>query len=158
MRISPETNQLIVGHVGIRSDQLLDTSAWVSLENAAGVLITVIHYYGGNTSEVLTVHEGTTAAGTTAITTKAEFQIWIATDLATSQTLVRQTDGITYTINTGSGKNQMVCFYVPASNLSQGYSWVQLGATGGHAASITTVLYQLDGGRYQQTTPPTATA
>ena len=137
-----ENNPIQMGHEPVRADQLLDTSAWFDMSKAHGLYIVVSHYRGGDTNLVLSVHEGTAASGTTAITTGAEFPIWVATAALTDPTLVRQTDALGYTINTNLyTTSQVVVFYIDAAILSAGYRYVQLGATGGNAASIASVLY-----------------
>jgi len=145
-----ESNPIVVGHEPVRSDQLLDTSAWYDMSKSDGVYIVVVHYRGGDTSQVLTVHEGATAAGTTAITTGAEFPIWVATSALTDATLVRQTDAVTFTIDTATYTGtELVVFYIDGSILTNGYRYIQLGASGGNASSITTVLYIPKGLRFQ---------
>lgn len=147
---SPDIIGIQMGHEPCAANGLLDTSAWCDLSKAKGVYILVQHYTGGNTDVVLTVHEGTAASGTTAITTGAEFPIWVCASALTDATLVRQTDALTYTIDadvlTGSC---FVLFYIDASILSAGYRYVQLGASGGHASSIIAVTYLLSGMRFQ---------
>jgi len=157
MKISPETHPIIWGYGPGPSDTLADTADWIKLNGADGVMINVIEIGNNATDLVLTVHEGTTNSGTTAITTGAEFPIWINTDCSASDTAVRQTDGITYTI-VHSAVAKLIQFYIPASILSDGYDWIQLGSADGHATNIVCVFYQLDGVRYQQATPPTAIA
>jgi hypothetical protein len=150
MNSFPEIYGIQMGHEPVAADALADTSAWCDLSKCEGVYIVVSHYRGGDTDVVLTVHEGTAASGTTAITTGAEFPIWVATDALTDPTLVRQTDAITYTIDTGvyTG-SQIVVFYIDGSILSAGYRYVQLGCSGGNAASYISVTYFLAGMRYQ---------
>jgi len=134
------------GHEPAACDAIADTSAWCDLSKAKGVLITFLHYRGGDTDWVLTVHEGATAAGTTAITTGAEFPIWVCTDALKDPTMVRQADGITYTIDTGvyTG-SQIVQFYIDAAILTAGYRYVQAGCSGGNASSVAAILYQYVG-------------
>ncbi|NLT65777.1 MAG: hypothetical protein GXX84_04165 [Acidobacteria bacterium] len=159
----PETFPIILGHEPAASNAVADTSDAICLKGANGVLIIVTEYTaGGDTDLVLTVHEGDTAAvaaaGTYPITTGAEFPIWVNTDCATSDAMVRQTDGLGYTIDATTTKNYMVAFYIPAAILTSGRDWVALGTSGGNAGNIASVIYILDGARYKQTTPPTAIA
>jgi len=157
MKLCPETFPIIQGHEPAAADAIVDTSDWICLKNCAGVLITVHHYSGGgDTDMVLTVHEGATGTGTSQLATA--FPIWVNTDTSASDAMVRQTDAVTYTIDTGAGKDQIVQFYISASILTATYDWIQLGTSGGNAANYASVIYQLDGARYQQTTPPTAIA
>jgi hypothetical protein len=156
-KLTCETYPVILGHEPIASNALADTSDWISLEGAKGVLITIIELYTvAANALVLTVHQGATGAGTTAFATGAEFKIWSNLDCATSDTMVRRTDAVTYTLTgTGAGSFNLCQIYVDASLLTNGYKWVQLGASDGDAGNLVTVLYQIEGGRYQQTTPPT---
>ena len=148
---NPDIIGIQMGHEPVLANSLGDGSAWCDLSKAKGVYIVVSHYRGGDTDVTLTVHEGTTAAGTTAITTGAEFQIWVATDALNDPTLVRQTDALTYVINTGTCTgSQVVIFGIDASILTAGYRYVQLGCSGGNVASIISVTYLLSGMRYQQ--------
>ena len=157
MIITPETLPVRVGIGPTATNGIADTCDWISLENADGALITIVHVGntgGGGGSLVCTVHQGTTGAGTLAITTKQEFQIWINADCTASDTMVRQADGVTYSI-VPAAVTQVVQFYIRASTLTQGYKWIQLGTAGGDASNTAAVIYQICGARYQQTTPPT---
>jgi hypothetical protein len=147
---NPEIQGIQMGHEPVSADALGDTSAWADLSKCNGVYIIVSHYRGGDQDVILTVHEGTAASGTTAITTFAEFPIWVATSALVDPTLVRQADGLGYTIDTGvyTG-SQIVVFYIKGADLSAGYRYVQLGCSGGHASSIISVTYLLDGMRFQ---------
>jgi hypothetical protein len=152
-----ETNPRIWGYGPGASASLGDTAAWVCLKNAKGVWIYVTEIGNNATDLVLTVHEGTTAAGTTAITTGAEFPIYHNLLTTTADTWTRETDAVTYTI-THTAVAKQINFYIDASKLTQGYDWIQLGTTGGHATNIVYVEYQLVGIRYAQAAPPTAIA
>lgn len=160
-KLTCETYPVILGHEPCISSELVDTADWISLEGAKGVLITVMeHYHVAANDLVLTVHQGTTGSGTTALAAGQEFQIWSNLACETSDVMVRRTDAVTYTLtpSAGAGGNGMVQFYVDASLLTNGYKWVQLGASIGDAGNFVTVLYQIEGGRYQQATPPTYVA
>ena len=152
----PECLPIIQGHEPVIETSLDDTSGWVKLTNAKGVYIIISTYGGaGVTDLVLTVHEGATGAGTSELTTV--FPIWANTDCATSDTMVRQTDAYTYTIDNALQDNQLVVFYIDGSILTAGYDWIQLGSTGGFATNYVDVLYILEGARYKQVTPPSGT-
>jgi len=160
--LTPENVPTIFGAM-IRSDQLLDTAVPVNLKNAKGCLITVIHKTGGNTDQVLTVHEGASAAvataGTYPITTGAEFPIWTTLIAGTSDIPIRQTNGLGFTVDADVHTGTcVVMFYIDASKLTAGRTWIAVGSTGGHLSSISAVIYQLDGYRYQQASTLTAIA
>jgi hypothetical protein len=163
MRLTPENYQIVEGHEPVASNALADTSCAVSLENANGVLILIHEDYAVDANSlVLTVHEGATKAvaeaGTYPLAAKSEFQIWSKIDAQTTDTWTRETDAVTYTINGTAGDNVLVAFYVSASCLTNNRMWVHLGAAAGDVGNLVSVLYILDGGRYQQMTPPTAIA
>jgi len=152
-----ETNPRIWGYGPGPSDVLNDTADWVKLTNAQGCWIYVTEIGNNATSLVLTVHEGATAAGTTALTTGAEFPIYTNLLTTTADTWTKQTDAVTYTITPAATASQ-VNFYIDSSILTEGYDWIQLGTSGGHASNIVYVEYQLVGLRYKSATPPTAIA
>jgi len=160
MNLCPETFPIIQGHEPVASNALA-TCDYISLKNAKGVMI-LVHQYGGAgvTNLVLTVNEATdiTPTGATALIAGAEFQIWVNADTSLTDTMVRQTDAVTYTIDTGAQKDQIVAIYIDASILSAGFDCVALHSTGGFATNLVSVTYILDGARYQQETPPTAIA
>jgi len=161
MRFTPENFQIVEGHEPAASNGLADTSDAICLRGANGVLILVHEDYAVDANSlVLTVHEGATAAeaaaGTYPLTSGSEFQIWVNLTAESADTWTRQTDGLTYTINGAAGNNVMVAFYVSASCLTNGRDWVHLGSTDGDAGNIVSVIYVLDGLRYQQSAPPTA--
>jgi hypothetical protein len=157
---SPETNPIITALAPQAASTIADVADWVCLKNAKGCYIVVQYGGAGDTDPVFTVHEGATGTGTTAITTGAEFPIWKNEACTTTDALTRATDALTFTIdgNKSGGTIQLFVMYVPASILSAGYDWIQLGSTAGNAASFVSALYILDGERYQQGTPPTAIA
>lgn len=169
MRITPENYQIVEGHEPVASDALADTSCAVCLENADGVLIIIHEDFAVDANQlVLTVHEGATKAEAEAGTYPlaaasagvkgSEFKIWSKIDAQTTDTWTKQPDAVTYTINGTAGDNALVAFYVSASCLTNGRKWLHLGASAGDAGNLVSVLYILDGGRYQQTTPPSAIA
>jgi hypothetical protein len=157
----PETFPIIEGHEPIDAASLVDTCRAVSVANAKGVLILVQYHANSNVDTLLTVHEGETAveavAGTHVLTTGQEFAIWAIAAAQTDNTWVRQTDGLNYTIDANVVTHCLVAFYIPASILTAPCHYVHLGSdTGG--TGIISVLYILDGERYQQVTPPEAIA
>lgn len=166
MRISPETFPIITCLAPCAASATGDSGDSVNLEGANGVLIIAQHSGTNDNDVTLTVHEGATAAvaktGTYPLVVESgttrgqEFKIWINTSVAASDALVRQSDGVSYLINSDAGGNFMVVFYVSASSLTNGRSWINVGFDAGHASNFLCITYILDGGRYQQTTPPTA--
>ena len=152
MQISPETNPLIWGAGPLASASLGDTSDWVCLKGCEGMFIFVTEIGNNATDLVLDhVHQGIvngTSGAVPVLTTGQEFPIWLNLLTTTTDHWVRQTNALTYTIgHTAIAK--MVAFYIPSDLLTPGYSWIQLGTSGGHATNIVTVHYQPVGVRFK---------
>jgi hypothetical protein len=163
--LCPETMPTILAFASctLHDNDIDDTCDAICLKNAKGVLVTFISdTAGGDTDLTITVHEGESAAeaaaGTHALTTGQEFPIWYVHDCATSDAFVRTTDAVTYDIDATGGHFKLTQIYISAAILTEGRPWVHVGTSGGHAANVTFIIYQLDGARYQQETPPTAIA
>jgi len=159
MFLCPENFPTYQAHEIETADAVDDGSDWISLEGAAGCLITIMHYYAADLDLVCSVHESDDGTGTTAIT--AVMPIWVNLNTASTDaainTMVRQTDAATYTLDTGTNAtNNIIMMYVDASILTAGYSWIQLGTSGGHASNYLSATYTLDLSRYKQETPPNA--
>jgi len=165
MILCPETFPVILGHEPISASSMAMTCDSVHLKNAAGVLI-LINQSGvsASTPLILTVNEGATDAVCKAATnplaaaSSQSFMIWSNMDAGTNDTMVRRSDAVTYTMTTSAGDLNQVCFYVPASVLSDGMEYINLGSSAGHTSNIVGVTYILDKPRYKQVTPPTAVA
>jgi len=159
MILCPETYPTYQAHEIETADAVDDTSDWICLKEAAGCLITIVHFYAADLDLVLHVHEGKTGTGTTQITDT--FPIWVnfntaSTDAAVN-TMVRQTDAASFTLDTGTyATNNIIMFYIDASILGDNYDWIQLGTSGGHATNYMAATYTLDMGRFSQATPPNA--
>jgi len=156
-----ETNPLIWGYGPGASSALGDTADWICLKGAKGAFIYITEI-GNNATDLILdhVHQGIvngTQGTIPALTTGQEFPIYYNLLTTTADTWTRAADGLTYTIvHTAVAK--MVAFYISAAKLTDGYSWIQLGASAGHATNIVSVHYQLVGTRFKQATPPTAIA
>ena len=161
MRFSPETFPIIEGHEPAASDAIAGTCNELCLKNANGVAIIVHEDFAVDANHlVITIHLGQTAAEALAGTTVlgVNFPAWACVHSGTTDALVRQTDAATYTMdNVTAGNNSIWVFYVSAALLAGGgYDWIQPDFAAGDAGNIASVLYILDGARYQQTTPPSS--
>lgn len=162
MKISPESNSVIMCHEGIAASAMDMGAQAVNLKNANGVLFILSHATGDDVDLVLTVNEGATAAecnaATYPLTTGAEFKIWVTANCATTDVPARQADAVTYTVDAGvlTGTS-LVQIYVPAAALTAGRTFVSVGSTGG-GTGLVSLFAILDGVRYQQGTPLTAIA
>lgn len=165
MILCPETNPVILGHEPVASSALADGTDSIKLTNADGVMIIINQDAStGSSALVLTIHEGATdaicKAGTNALAAASSqsFMIWANMDAAVNDIMVRESDGITYTMTTSASDLNLVIFYVPASVLTDGMPYLNVGSTGGHASNLVSITYVLDKARYKQVTPPTAVA
>lgn len=160
MILCPETYPIVEAHEPAASNAIAGTCNEIYLGNANGVAIIVHEDFAVDANHlVLTVHEGQTAAealaGTSAIATA--FMGWFCVASQTSDAMVRQTDAITFTLDgVTAGNNSLYFFYIPAAILTDLYDWIQVDFAAGDVGNIASVLYQLDGVRYQQETPRSA--
>lgn len=114
------------------------------------------HVTQGNAATILvSVLQAVDASGTSS---KAgpTCQIWRNLDVATNDTLVRDTDAATYTTDAGV-KNKIVIFEFDTTALDQanGFKYVTISTGASNVANITAASIELIGQRYQQATPPT---
>ena len=160
--LSPETYPIIEGHEPALSNAIAGTCNEVYLGNANGCLIIVHEDFAVDANHlVLTIHEGQTAAealaGTSVLGATQTFMGWFCVASQTSDAMVRQTDAATFTLDgVTAGNNSLYAFYIPSAILSDGYDWIQPDWAAGDGGNYASVLYILDGARYQQETPPSA--
>ena len=130
MKISPETHPIVTCIAPCAASVTGDSGDSVNLEGYDGALIIIQHGGTSDNDMTFTIHEGATAAvaktGTYALaaesapTSGQEFKIWKNTAVSVSDTLVRQTDGVSVLVDSDLGTNQMIVFYVSASCLPPG--------------------------------------
>lgn len=131
------------------------TGDYVSLKNASRVFV-VVHLTQGNAATVaLTLEKATAVAGTGSTAITSVVPIWSNLDTATSDTLVRRTDAVSYTTDAAL-KNKMVVFDVDAASLGGDYTCLVVKTGASNVANITQAMYYLVGERYPQVTPPAA--
>lgn len=128
----------------------------VSMKNFHKGWFVIIHTGAADTDLTLALYEATdVAAGTNAAVTTT-VPIWADTNMGTSSdTLVRQTDAYSYTIDTGLYPNQLVVMEIDPAILSSGYDCVYLADTDGNASNTCTILF-LGQSRFPQASLPTA--
>lgn len=129
------------------------TGDYVSLKNANRAFV-VVHVAQGNAATMaITIEKATdvAATGSTAITTVVP--IWANEDCATSDTLVRQTDAVSFTTSAAL-KHKVVVFQIDPATLGA-YDCITVKTAASHADNLTSAIYLLDE-RYKQATPPTA--
>ena len=116
----------------------------------------VVHTGSTDTDLTLALYEATdVAAGTNAAITVA-VPNWLDADAGTtSDTLVRQTDAYSFTIDPLTQNGVLYVIEVDPAILSSGYDCVYLADTNGNASNICTILFA-GLPRYKQASLPTA--
>ena len=130
---------------------------YICTKNAHKVWFVIQHYGGGgDTDLVLSLTEATdVAAGTTSAITET-FPIWSDTTAGTSSdTMSRQTDAYSYTIDTGAGADYLTVFEWDPCKHTDGYDCVTVSDSGGNASNIVSVLAVI-AERYPADQPPSA--
>lgn len=130
---------------------------YICCKNAHKVWFVIQHYgAGGDTDLVLSLTEATNvAAGTTSAVT-ATFPIWAdATAGTASDTMTKQTDAASYTIDTGASTDHLVVIEWDPAKHTAGYDCVTISDTGGNVGNYVSVLAIIHQ-RYPQATPPSA--
>jgi len=136
----PEAFKIVQGHEPAVGSALLNTSDVVSCKNFKKLWAILSMDYVDNVDLVVTWNESTdVAAGTSAAITET-CPIWGNIDTATADLLARKTDAITFTMDTGAGKNQLWIVEWDPAKFSDGYDCFQIRMSGA-GASIVDVLY-----------------
>lgn len=76
--------------------------------------------YGADADCVITWYEADNVAKDNPVLMTKSLQIWAATDIDTSNALIRQTNAANYTIDTTAGKSQTVRFKIDPTQVSVG--------------------------------------
>ena len=122
--------------------------------NLAKRCFVVVHMTQGNAAQsAITIEQATAAGGTnhTAITNAVP--IWSNLACATSDTLVRRTAAVSYTLDVGVA-HKIVVFEIDPATLADGYNWINVIVGASNAANIASAMYIFTDLRYQQATPP----
>lgn len=127
---------------------------YVSLKNAHHAWIIVDITQGNAATIAITVEKATKVDGTgsTAITTSVP--IWSNAATGTSDTLVRQTNAVSFTTSAALASKQVI-FQIDPATLGEGYDCICVKAGASNAANVISATYMLQT-RYPQATPPTA--
>lgn len=129
----------------------------ISCKDAHKIWFVISHYSGGgDTDLVLSLVESTDVAGSTTTAVTATFPIWSDANAGTtSDTLVKQTDAASYTIDTGAGTDYLVVIEWDPAKHSSGYDCIKLSHSDGNASNVVNAL-AIIATRYPQGTPPAA--
>lgn len=132
------------------------TGDYVCLKNYAKCYA-IVHINQANAAPVaITIENATVVAGTDSAAITTTVPIWANEDCATSDTLVAQTAAVGFTTSAAQ-KHKTIVFEIDPNNLSLANAdCITVKTAASNAANITSAIYVLVPGRYNQCTPPTA--
>lgn len=132
------------------------TGDYVSLKNAVMAWVEVAITQGNAATIALTIEQATAVAGTSSKAITVTVPIWSNLDTATSDTLVRRTDAVSYTTD-AAVKNKQVLFQIdPATlDIANGFDCITVKTGASNVANLTGARYWIQSA-YQQATPPAA--
>lgn len=132
-------------------------SDWVSMKNYGMCFILVSLTQGNAATVALTPLQATAVAGTGSKAIANAVPIWSNLDTSLTDTLVRQTDAVSYTTD-AAVKNKQVVFMIDATQLdvANNFDCVSITTGASNAANITAVNFFLAEPRFNNATPPSA--
>jgi len=154
----PENLKLAIGAntTAIVAANALSTGDYISMKNVHKAWCVVIHDGANDTDLTLEFSEATSVAGGSAADVTATFPIWLDSDAGSgSDTLVRQTDAATVTIDPATQNPVMVVMEWDPAKHTAGYDCVAIKGNNGHASNNVCALWFLET-RYPADQPPTA--
>lgn len=133
------------------------TSDWVSLKNYGRAYIQVDITQANAATVAITLLQATAVAGTGSKAHTVTVPIWANEATATTDTLVRQTDGLSFTTSAALA-NKMIIFQIDPRFLDVANNFDCIAFTTGasNAANITHATFLLTDPKFSQTTPPSA--
>jgi hypothetical protein len=134
------------------------TSIYITLKNARKATIVFHVAQGAANTILLSPLQATAVAGTGSKALTNACPIWVCSDEATIETLVRATDATTYTTTAGTTHKIVVFEIDPALHMDMANAFDCIGiSTGASSASNLTEAIAYLEMDYEQATPPTAT-
>lgn len=151
----PEFFKLVDGLPGCLTTNSGKTSDCISLKTATRVTVVVeLNQAVGHATQIV-LRQSTDVAATGAKVLTNVVPIWANEDCAASDTLVRKTDAVNYTV-TNDVKKKLIVFQVEPADLdvANGFDCLDLTISdSSQATNFANVLFIVES-RYQQTTPP----
>lgn len=126
------------------------TADYVSLKNV-GMAYVLVHINQANAATVaITIEQASAVAGTGSKPITISQPIWVNQDCASSDTLVRQNDGVGFTTSAAIAQ-KLVVFQIDPATLDQanGFNCITVKTGASHADNITSALYVLADYRQQ---------
>jgi hypothetical protein len=149
----PEKYKIVQGYCGQGTTALVTTDA-VSLKNCQRAWIVVNLDTTASSPCALTPLRATAVAPVGGVALANVVPIWVNADVATSDTLVRDTDAVNYTTNADALYKQVI-FEIDPANLGGAYDCIYMTVGALAATEAMCVEFFLET-RYAQATPPSA--
>ena len=152
----PEYNKIVTALAPVTTNSATEGD-YVSLRNAKRCSVVVSLTQAATHATAITIEQATVVAGTDSKAISVVVPIWANEDVATTDTLVRQTDAVSYTVDTAA-TNKLVIFQIDPSTLdvANGFDCinVQLAASS-EATNFVSANYFLEA-KYGMETGPSA--
>lgn len=150
-------NCKVLGILKPATDAAGRTGRYVSLKNMHKAWIIAYIDQGNAATIALTPKQASAVAGTGSKVLANNVPIWSNLDIATSDVLVRQTDGTAYTTDAGVKEKQVIFQIDPASlDMANGFDCIALTTGASNVANLTSAVV-VGEMRYAQATTPSAT-
>jgi len=134
------------------------TCDYVSLKNYKKAWLVLQFTQAVGHATLITPMVATAVAPTGAVAITFATRIWANEATGTDDTLVRQTDAVTYTLTNDIAKKQVIIEFDPGEIVGQGMTFDCIGCvitTSGQGTNFVSGQYFLEA-QYQQATPPSA--
>lgn len=147
-------NTKVIGLLKPAADAAGRTGRWISIKDAQRAWIVCYLDQGNAATVLITPRQASAVAGTGSKVLANNVQIWANLDIAASDILVRQADGVNYTTDAGV-KEKIVLFQIELAGLdvAGGFDCITVATGASNAANITAAFAELET-RYNQATLP----
>lgn len=151
------TETKLVSVLAIAADAAGRAGRAVNLRNATVATVLAKITQGNAAPVTLTLQQAQDVSGTGAKALTNPCPIWANLDTDASDTMVRQTDGITFTTD-GAVKNKHIAIHVDPAyfDVANGFKTLIVSTGASNAGNLTSVDVLLEGHRYQSDPLPTA--
>jgi hypothetical protein len=133
------------------------TSVYVSLKNAQSATVIVDLTQAAANATSISLYQSQDVSGTGAKVLALNVPIWANEDVSANDSLIRQTDGVSYTV-AATVKNKQVVFHVDPAKLdiNNGFTCLNVRiSASGQATNFASCDFLLDT-KYDQALPPSA--
>jgi hypothetical protein len=139
------------------TDAAGSTGDYVSLKTCHKCFV-VVHITQGNAATVaITINQASAVAPMGAKPITVPVPIWANQDCAAGDTLVRQTDAVSFTTSAAVAHKMVVFEIDPATlDLAGGFDCIMVATAASNIANVVEGMYYLTEDRYKQPVPPSA--